>query len=218
MISSQTWKNLRILLNIPNYSTETTSVLLLWYRYHFIPFAIVIYVSSLLLDHKLFEGRVMSGLSLNFLQGQEERITHNRCSVKAHWINSISKSASPRKRKFQVWSSGKWFGVCFILMMNAIRRWSLGASPSLISRMCMPLWVARGTMPQTDLQISRQVSNAPFSVDSGYCLSQRYWGLCTSNWPSVACQWSIFKNHNDLLTLWLKLYISRITNLSYLFA
>lgn len=147
----------------------------------------------------------MSDLSMNFPQDQEKYETHNRCSVKGHWVNnSISKWTSPRKRKFQIWSSGKWFGVCFILMMNAIRRWSLELLLNLVSTMGMPLWIAKGTMLQTDLHISKQVPNAPFSavwrVSVTACLWDTEDSAPATGHQSLAseviffCQWSIFKN------------------------
>lgn len=147
----------------------------------------------------------MSDLSMNFPQDQEEYETHNRCSVKGHWVNnSISKWTSPRKRKFQIWSSGKWFGVCVILMMNAIRRWSPELLLSLASTMGMPVWIAKGTMLQTDLQISKQVPSAPFSavwrVSVTACLWDTEDSAPATGHQSLAseviffCQCSISKN------------------------
>lgn len=218
LLGHEIWKNLRMLINSSNFFPET-SVSLLWHRYYyFIPYIPVIYVLSPLLDCHIFEGRFMSDLSLNFPQNGKKCLTHNRCSVKGHWINNpISKSASPRKSKFQVYSSGKWFGVCFIPMVNATKRWSGEPPPSLGSRIGMLLQMAKGTMLQTGLQISMQETNASFSAvwrAAIACLWDPEDSAPATHHQPLASE--ISKNHNDLLTSGLKLYVSCITNLSYL--
>lgn len=126
-------KKVKDTINSPDFFPETSIcptfmvqvILYTFYHYH----------SCLitLLDCKLFERRVISDLSLNFPQDWEKCLTHNGCSVKGHRIDdSISKSE--RKRKFQVWSCGKWFGICFIPMTNDTKRRSLEPSPRPVSR------------------------------------------------------------------------------------